>query len=110
MDICPCSNFARMRNRRVREGSAGPQRRSTEVEKAAKSRGDQSHASDVHDGRETNGPAQIRCIDGSLRSARITVDDDLSIEITVGVQPVAQANANQENAKDAEAGKTHETK
>jgi hypothetical protein len=38
------------------------------------------------------------------------VDDNLSIEITVGVQPVAQANANQENAKDAETGKTHETK
>ncbi len=52
---------------------------------------------------------QIRCMNGPLRSARVAVDDDLPIEITISVQPVGQANANHENAEDAETGEPQES-
>ena len=43
-----------------------------------------------------------------FRSARLAVDDDLPVEITVRFQCFSQADANRENAKDNEAGKPEE--
>jgi hypothetical protein len=51
---------------------------------------------------------QIRSLNAAFRSAGITVDDDLLIVIAIGVQPVGQAGANQENAEKDETGKAEE--
>jgi hypothetical protein len=78
------------------------------AEKAEYSHDYQSGADHVNDGRETSCRMQIRSLNGSFRSARIAVDDDLPIEIAIGLQPVSQASADQESAEDDETGKPQE--
>jgi hypothetical protein len=85
-------------------------RRSSEVESAEQSRDDQSHTCHRHDGRETIARTQIRRVDSPLRSMRVALDDNLSIEITVRVQPFGQTNADQKQADQAKASKPQEGK
>src|ERR1700688_3258550 len=75
----------------VSREATGPLRRSAEGEKAEQSHNDQSGTGRLHEGRETICRMHTRCMSGPLRSARVAVDDDLPIEVTIGVQPVGQA-------------------
>src|SRR4051794_19227169 len=53
---------------------------------------------------------QLRRLNGSFRRARIALDDDLSIEITVCLQAVGQPNTNQQDTEQAETSESQETK
>jgi len=80
-----------------------------EIEEAEYSRDDKSSADHVNDCRETNCRMQIRSLNGAFCSPRIAVDDDLLIEIAIGLQPVGQASADQENSEEDETGKPQES-
>lgn len=87
-----------------RSGFRRAVRRSAEIEKAAQARDHQAGADGIDDQREPNGRMQVRRADGSLRSIRISMSNDLFAEIAVRVQCVGQTGAEHENAEQDDAG------
>src|ERR1700710_657189 len=80
---------------------------SAEIEKAAHTDGDQRGADHIDDESKTDSRMQSRG-HGPAGAVGIAVDDDLLIEVAVGVQPVGEANANQQDAEQADTEKSQE--
>src|ERR1700712_905104 len=81
--------------------------RSTEIEETAYTDSDQCGANHIDDQGKTDGRMQSRG-HRPVGAVGIAVDDDLLIEVAAGVEPVGQANADQQNAEQADTEKSQE--